>query len=97
MSAAHRVLKDVFGIDGFRPGQVAAIDALLARRNVLTLKPADSCKLLCIQVPALILEGLAVVVSPLIALMQDQVAALHLAGAVRESLCAIRTAQIARK
>ncbi|WP_428098329.1 DNA helicase RecQ [Candidatus Rariloculus sp.] len=86
MTAARRVLKDVFGFDGFRPGQEAAIEALLAGRNVLTVMPTGSGKSLCFQIPALIMEGFTVVVSPLIALMQDQVAALRLAGVAADSV-----------
>ena len=85
-TTARRVLQEVFGFNAFRPGQEAAVDALLAGRNVLTVMPTGSGKSLCFQVPALILEGLTVVVSPLIALMQDQVAALRLAGIAADSI-----------
>jgi len=80
MTATRRILRDTFGFDGFRPGQEAAIGALLAGRHVLTVMPTGSGKSLCFQVPALALGGLTVVVSPLVALMQDQVAALRLVG-----------------
>ena len=86
MNTPLRVLKDVFGFDAFRPGQEAAIGALLAGRNVLTVMPTGSGKSLCFQVPALVLDGLTVVVSPLVALMQDQVAALRLAGVAADSI-----------
>ena len=86
MTAPLRVLKDVFGFDAFRPGQEAAIGALLAGRNVLTVMPTGSGKSLCFQVPALVLDGLTVVVSPLVALMQDQVAALRLAGVAADTI-----------
>ena len=82
----HRILKDVFGFDGFRPGQEAAVEALLAGRNVLSVMPTGSGKSLCFQVPALVLGGLTVVVSPLVALMQDQVAALRLSGVAADSI-----------
>jgi ATP-dependent DNA helicase RecQ len=82
----HSVLKSVFGFDHFRPGQEAAIDALLAGRNVLAVMPTGSGKSLCFQVPALLLGGLSIVVSPLVALMQDQVAALRLAGVAAEMI-----------
>ena len=85
-AAARQVLRDVFGFDGFRPGQEAAIEALLAGRNVLTVMPTGSGKSLCFQIPALMTDGLAVVVSPLVALMQDQVAALRLAGVAADSI-----------
>ena len=86
MTAARGVLRDVFGFERFRPGQEAAIEALLAGRNVFTVMPTGSGKSLCFQVPALIMEGLAVVVSPLVALMRDQVAALRLAGVAADSI-----------
>jgi ATP-dependent DNA helicase RecQ len=82
----RRILKDVFGFDDFRPGQTAAIEALLARRHVLTVMPTGAGKSLCYQVPALVLGGLTIVVSPLVALMQDQVAALRLAGVAADTI-----------
>ena len=82
----RQVLKDVFGFDDFRPGQEEAVDALLEGRHVLTVMPTGSGKSLCFQVPALVLGGLTIVVSPLVALMQDQVAALRLAGVAAESI-----------
>ena len=85
-TAAQRVLRDVFGFESFRPGQEAAIEALLAGRNALTVMPTGSGKSLCFQIPALVMEGLTVVVSPLIALMQDQVAALRLAGVAADCI-----------
>ena len=86
MSAAQQVLKDIFGFDAFRPGQEAAIKALLSGRHVLTVMPTGSGKSLCFQVPALALGGVTVVVSPLVALMQDQVAALRLAGIAADAI-----------
>jgi ATP-dependent DNA helicase RecQ len=82
----HRILKDVFGFDAFRPGQEQVVDALLAGRNVLTVMPTGSGKSMCFQVPALALGGLTIVVSPLVALMQDQVAALKLAGVAADTI-----------
>lgn len=76
----HQILKDVFGFESFRAGQEDVIDTLLAGRNVLAVMPTGSGKSLCFQVPALVMQGLTIVVSPLVALMQDQVAALKLAG-----------------
>ena len=84
--AKRRVLKDVFGFDEFRPGQERVVDALLAGRNVLTVMPTGSGKSLCYQLPAMVCGGLTVVVSPLLALMQDQVSALHLAGVAAEAI-----------
>lgn len=82
----YRVLKDVFGFDDFRPGQERVVDALLAGRNVLTVMPTGSGKSLCFQVPALVLGGVTIVVSPLLALMQDQVQALRLAGVAADAI-----------
>ncbi|MEM7123522.1 MAG: DNA helicase RecQ [Pseudomonadota bacterium] len=76
----RRVLKDVFGFDGFRPGQEDVVDSLLAGRHTLAVMPTGAGKSLCFQVPALIKGGLTVVVSPLVALMNNQVGALRLAG-----------------
>ena len=85
-AAARRVLREVFGFDEFRPGQEDAIEALLAGQNALTVMPTGSGKSLCFQVPALLMNGLTVVVSPLVALMKDQVAALRLAGVAADSI-----------
>jgi ATP-dependent DNA helicase RecQ len=84
--AKHRVLKNTFGFDAFRPGQERVVDTLLAGRNVLTVMPTGSGKSLCYQVPALVLGGLTIVVSPLVALMQDQVSALRLAGVAADTI-----------
>ena len=81
-----RILREVFGFDAFRPGQEAVVDALLAGGHVLTVMPTGSGKSLCFQIPALVLGGLTVVVSPLVALMRDQVAALRLAGVAAETI-----------
>ena len=70
------LLKRLWGYDAFRGLQREAIDTVLAGRDALVLMPTGGGKSLCYQVPALLRDGVAVVVSPLIALMQDQVAAL---------------------
>src|SRR5215469_7388851 len=82
----HEILRDSFGFDAFRSGQEQAIDAVLAGRNVLSVMPTGSGKSLCFQVPALVLGGLTIVVSPLVALMQDQAAALRLAGIAADTI-----------
>ena len=68
-----RVLKDVFGFDSFRVGQREVVDQLLAGRSALAVFPTGGGKSLCFQLPALMLEGMTLVVSPLIALMKDQI------------------------
>ncbi|MGP9820231.1 DNA helicase RecQ [Salinarimonas sp. NSM] len=72
-----RVLEDVFGYPGFRPGQEDVVRAVLDGEDVLAVMPTGAGKSLCYQLPALVRDGLTVVVSPLIALMRDQVAALR--------------------
>jgi len=90
-AAKQRVLTDVFGFDGFRRGQENVVDRLLRGRSILTVMPTGSGKSLCFQVPALVLGGLTVVVSPLVALMQDQVAALQLAGVAAGAINSARS------
>ncbi|MFO1121059.1 MAG: DNA helicase RecQ [Hyphomicrobiales bacterium] len=80
------VLRQTFGYTDFRPGQAEIVDALAAGRHVLAVMPTGAGKSLCYQVPALVRGGLAIVVSPLVALMQDQVAALKLAGVAAETI-----------
>ncbi|TMD53217.1 MAG: RecQ family ATP-dependent DNA helicase [Chloroflexi bacterium] len=69
----QQVLRDVFGLDAFRPGQLEVVEAQLAGRDVLSVAPTGSGKSISYWVPALVADGLTVVVSPLIALMKDQV------------------------
>ena len=77
---ALNLLREVFGYEHFRGDQAAIIDTLVAGRDALVLMPTGGGKSLCYQLPALIREGAGLVVSPLIALMQDQVRALHELG-----------------
>jgi ATP-dependent DNA helicase RecQ len=74
------VLRDVFGHQSLRPGQARAVEAVLSGRDALVIMPTGGGKSLCYQLPALILPGLTVVVSPLIALMKDQVDGLRAKG-----------------
>lgn len=76
----HAVLKDVFGYSTFREGQEEVIDHLLDGKDTLVIMPTGGGKSVCYQVPALVLDGMAIVVSPLIALMNDQVLALQQLG-----------------
>ncbi len=79
MSAAM-LLRDVFGFDAFRPGQEEIVEAVVRGQNTLAIMPTGGGKSLCFQLPALVREGITVVISPLIALMRDQVRGLREAG-----------------
>ncbi|MCK0141013.1 DNA helicase RecQ [Aliiroseovarius sp. F20344] len=74
------LLKTVFGFDEFRPGQAEIVQAVCAGQNTLAIMPTGGGKSLCFQLPALVRDGVTVVISPLIALMRDQVRGLQAAG-----------------
>src|SRR3982750_946272 len=76
----QQLLRERFALERFRPGQREVIESVLARRDVLCVMPTGGGKSLCYQLPALVLGGLTLVVSPLIALMKDQVDALAARG-----------------
>ncbi|PTQ66672.1 DNA helicase RecQ [Pseudomonas sp. GV071] len=99
LEPALRILKDVFGYDSFRGRQGAIIERVASGGDALVLMPTGGGKSLCFQVPALLRPGLAVVVSPLIALMEDQVATLDELGvaavALNSTLSAAEQRQIA--
>ncbi|KJS41621.1 MAG: ATP-dependent DNA helicase RecQ [Roseovarius sp. BRH_c41] len=80
MPGAATLLRDVFGFDAFRPGQEEIIHTVATGCNTLAIMPTGGGKSLCFQIPALMREGVTVVISPLIALMRDQVRALKAAG-----------------
>ena len=80
MSALQELLKDTFGYDDFRPGQETIIRHVLRQENVLGIMPTGGGKSICYQLPALLLDNLTLVISPLISLMKDQVDALNLMG-----------------
>lgn len=79
-SDPRALLSSVFGFAAFRPGQEEIVDAVLAGRNTLAIMPTGGGKSLCFQLPALCRSGVTVVISPLIALMRDQVRALRATG-----------------
>ena len=80
METPHSILKKFFGYDSFRPGQEQIVQRLLAGQDVLAVMPTGAGKSICYQVPALLLPGITLVVSPLVSLMKDQVGALVQAG-----------------
>src|SRR5437588_83524 len=86
LATAQQVLRSTFGFEDFRPGQGAIIETVLNGADVLAIMPTGSGKSLCYQLPALLREGLTVVVSPLIALMRNQVAQLKGYGIAAASL-----------
>ena len=77
LARVHQVLRDTFRIRQLRPGQRTVIERVLAGHNTLAIMPTGAGKSLCYQLPALLLPGRTLVVSPLIALMKDQVESLR--------------------
>ena len=77
---AKDTLTNVYGHHAYRPGQQELVDGLLDGRDVLGVMPTGSGKSVCYQIPALLLSGTTLVISPLISLMKDQVTALKLRG-----------------
>jgi len=86
LAKARRLLKTVFGFDDFRSGQQEIVEAVLSNDPVLAVMPTGSGKSLCYQLPALLGEGLTLVISPLIALMRDQVGQMQALGLAAATL-----------
>ncbi len=93
MTDARQVLREVFGFEDFRPGQAEIVDAVAANENVLAIMPTGGGKSLCFQLPALLGDGVTVVISPLIALMRDQVRALQANGVAAGALTSGNTGE----
>lgn len=86
LQTAHQVLHDTFGYSGFRGLQQEVIEHVLEGKNALVVMPTGSGKSLCYQIPALVGQGCTIVISPLIALMHDQVTALQQLGVAAAAL-----------
>lgn len=93
ITRAKEILKNQFGFDSFRMNQEQAIECVLANKDCVVLMPTGGGKSLCYQIPALMLDGLTVVISPLIALMKDQVDALKTNGVEAEFLNTSQTSR----
>jgi ATP-dependent DNA helicase RecQ len=96
MTRARATLQRVFGLDEFRPGQEDVIRSVLAKRNTLAVMPTGAGKSLCYQLPAVLLPGMTVIISPLIALMKDQCDKLVELGLAASQLNSAQTAQEAK-
>ena len=95
VSEKRALLKSVFGYEGFRPGQEQLIDALLQGRDAMGIMPTGAGKSVCYQVPGVVMDGLALVVSPLVSLMGDQVCIKS--STSRPSGCSRRAFRILRR
>lgn len=89
----RRILKDVFGLESYRPGQKEAVKTLLSGRDVMCILPTGAGKSLCWQIPAIVRNRLTIVISPLIALMRDQVEHLHESGIPAVTLDSLMSAE----
>src|SRR4028118_1411750 len=92
IARAKEILKSQFGYDSFRMNQEQVIETVLQKKDCVVLMPTGGGKSLCYQIPALMLDGLTVVISPLIALMKDQVDALRNNGVEAAFLNSTQTA-----
>src|SRR5437660_3122187 len=96
-TSPHETLQSTFGFDAFREGQEPVISRLLEGKSVLAIFPTGAGKSLCYQLPALLLDGITLVVSPLIALMKDQIDFLKSKGVAAARLDSSLTTEEARQ
>ncbi len=94
---ALQILNDVFGYNSFRSGQEEIINTLLNKKNILAVMPTGAGKSLCYQIPALIFKRGTVVVSPLVALMDDQILSLKEIGVAADRIHSHRTNELNKK
>ena len=88
----YQTLKKVFGYSSFRSFQEEAVDAILSRRDIMVVLPTGGGKSLCHQLPTLLMDGVTVVVSPLLALMHDQISALRSYGIEADMVSSMQSA-----
>lgn len=93
MTEPYRILQSVFGHHSFRSYQEEAVNAILARQDVMMILPTGAGKSLCYQLPSLVMEGMSVVISPLLALMHDQITALSAFGIKAAMISSMQSAQ----
>ncbi|MDD4506764.1 MAG: RecQ family ATP-dependent DNA helicase, partial [Sulfurospirillaceae bacterium] len=91
MDKKYQILHSVFGHHSFRAYQEEAVDAILARKDIMMILPTGAGKSLCYQLPSLVMEGITVVISPLLALMHDQITALSAFGIKASMISSMQT------
>src|SRR3954462_3714284 len=93
MSGLRKTLREVFGLDDFKPGQAEIIESVMARQDTVAIMPTGGGKSLCYQLPALHLDGVTIVASPLLSLIKDQVDKLTAHGLAASRLDSTLTAR----
>ena len=93
MNTTYEILQRVFGHHHFRANQEEAVNAILAHKDLMMILPTGAGKSLCYQLPSLVMEGLSVVISPLLALMHDQITALSAFGIKASMISSMQSPQ----